>query len=174
MNLTSYAIKQAARELISVHDRGLPLDSAIEALRRTLDADDAYYLAQRDLALTLPPLQRGEHELPHMSQVLARDNMLDDILVYPGKPARVFRHEVPNAYGYTFSVYHPACIQNWTAFTEEQFRAWLAAYRIDHPEPLPEHGAFIITLPKGRRDHEFRSTDYEDACKQMEFNLLSG
>jgi hypothetical protein len=105
-------------------------------------------------------LYRGEHKLPHMSQVLGRDLNAEELARYPGARAMgwtltdeqveerrlgIDRSGLP----YRFLVWSPSsCSLAWTAFYEKaELRAFCDAYGIAIEGELTPGSRFHLRLP---------------------------
>lgn len=105
-------------------------------------------------------LYRGEHRLPHMSQVLSRDLNAEKLARYPGVRAMGFtltdeqveaRRTGIDSPGlpYRFLIRSPAsCALAWTAFYElADLRAFCDAYGIAIEGELTPGSRFYLRLP---------------------------
>jgi hypothetical protein len=102
------------------------------------------------------PLKRGNHAMPHQSQILRRDLHGEQIARSFGATAMGYtltdeqlkdkRHGLP----YRYLIYSPkSCAMNWTAFyTLAELRDFAAAYdlAIEPAEPTPGE-RFDVRLP---------------------------
>lgn len=130
-------------------------------------------------------LYRGDHELPHQSQLLYEDLDARDLLRWRGKTTQAFmRHpddmerSIPPR-EYQYLIYVPESgLTSWTAFhTETELRTWVDAYGLKITSELVPGKQFSIYIPKHPRMQklhivcDFKTPDQQEAAVALDWAL---